>query len=147
VEGKGDRPYQESLNNPPAQPTFYGRSANVGNSLVVEIFLWEENIDEAWQAAQEGGCRQDLWMKLAAEREADYPEDALSVYQPAIEPLINQTNNDAYAQAVVLLLKVRNLMARVNQPSEFDEYLDHLATTYKRKRNFISLLKKGRLVS
>lgn len=72
----------------------------------MEIVLWEGNVDQAWQTAQEGGCRPDLWMTLVAAREADHPADALSIYQPAIEPLMNETNNDAYVRAMNLMLKV-----------------------------------------
>jgi tetratricopeptide (TPR) repeat protein len=125
----------------------FGRRAQGNYSPLVEIFLWEGDVDQAWQAAQEGGCRQALWMKLAAAREADYPADALSIYQPVIEPLINETTNDAYAQAVHLLLKVRDLMTRLDQQSEFHHFLTYFATTYKRKRNFMSLLKREGLVS
>ncbi|NET39328.1 MAG: hypothetical protein F6K19_46400 [Cyanothece sp. SIO1E1] len=119
--------------------------AHIGYSLLVEIFLWEGDLDQAWQAAQTGGCSKNLWMQLAAARAADHPEDALSVYQPAIEPLINQTSNEAYSKAVDLLLKVRDLMARLNRQSEFETFLANLSTTYKRKRNFIKFLKQRNL--
>ncbi|MGP1386758.1 MAG: SWIM zinc finger family protein [Thainema sp.] len=115
-------------------------------SLLVEIYLWEGNIDQAWQAALTGGCHRNLWMRLAERRAADHPEDALSVYLPAVEPLINQTNNDAYLQAVDLLVQIKDLMARLNRQTEFDTLLTEMSTNYKRKRNFIKFLTQAGLI-
>jgi tetratricopeptide (TPR) repeat protein len=126
----------------PTSPQSYNRLRQIGFSLLVEIFLWEGDVDQAWKEAQTGGCSKNLWMRLADERAAEHPEDALSVYQPAIEPLINQTDNQAYHQAVDLVLKVRDLMSRLDRKAEFDRFLANLTTTYKRKRNFIKFLKQ-----
>lgn len=124
----------------------FGRPQETDYSLLVEIFLWEGDAEQAWQVAQEGGCASRLWMKLAATREANHPEDALAIYQPAIEPKVNQKDNAAYAEAVDLLLKVRDLMMRLDQQSEFEALVDQLNTTHKRKRNFTGLLKKRGLI-
>lgn len=51
-----------------------------GYSGLVRIFLWEKNIEAAWVEAKNGGCTHDLWLELAAKREGDHPEDALTVY-------------------------------------------------------------------
>ncbi len=56
------------------------RRWNRDHSLLVEIFLDEQETEEAWQEAQAGGCRNDLWLRLAAKREIEHPEDAVSVY-------------------------------------------------------------------
>ncbi|MEN8444074.1 MAG: DUF6880 family protein [Cyanobacteria bacterium J06555_13] len=116
------------------------------NTLLVEIFLWEGDVEQAWQAAQAGDCVRRLWMQLAELRAADYPEDALSVYQPAIEPLINKTNNQAYSQAVDLIEKVKIIMVRLDKEAEFKQLLEQLSKTYKRKRNFIKLLIQRNLI-
>jgi uncharacterized Zn finger protein len=130
-----------------AQQSSYSRNfAQIGHSLLVEIFLWEGDEEQAWQAAQSGGCTSQLWMRLADLRATDHPEDALSVYQPAIEPLINQTNNDAYHQAVDLILKVKAVMMRLGRVADFEVFVDQLSKTYKRKRNFIKLLLQEGLI-
>ena len=128
------------------QPSYTHRFAQIGHSLLVEIFLWEGDAEQAWQAARSGGCSQSLWMQLAAIRAADHPEDALSVYQPMIEPLINETNNEAYHRAVDLILKVKDLMTRLDQTVDFEAFISELSTTYKRKRNFIKLLGQSGVV-
>lgn len=142
VQQKADEARQPSDRYTYGQRFSYGY---VGYSLLVEIYLWEGDIDQAWQAAKTGGCSQKLWMRLADRRADKHPEDALSVYRPAIEPLINQTNNEAYCQAVDLLIKVKNLMNQLGQVSEFNSLLTDLSTEYKRKRNFIKLLKQANL--
>jgi uncharacterized Zn finger protein len=113
-------------------------------SELVSIFLWEKRYEEAWQEAQAGGCTDDLWMQLAALREADHPQDALSIYKERIAPLVEITDNAAYEQAVELLRKVRTLMQQLGRVAEFDDYLAALKVEYKRKRNFIKLLSKMR---
>jgi uncharacterized Zn finger protein len=109
-------------------------------SELVRIFLWEKRDEDAWQEAHAGGCSDDLWMQLAALREADHPQDALSIYRERIAPLVEMTDNAAYEQAIELLRKMRKLMQRVGRDTEFDDYLTALRGEYKRKRNFIKLL-------
>lgn len=110
------------------------------HSELVRVFLWEKHYDEAWQEALAGGCANDLWMKLAALREQDHPQDALSIYKERIAPLVEMTNNAAYDQAVDLLSKIRKLMDQMERGTEFDDYLIALRVEFKRKRNFIKLL-------
>jgi uncharacterized Zn finger protein len=109
-------------------------------SALVEILLWEGNVEDAWREAKEGGCSDRLWLDLAARREEDHPEDSLAIYQERIEPLVNRTNNKAYRKAYELLLKVRTLMRRLGREAEFEEYVELLRLEYKRKRNFMKLL-------
>jgi uncharacterized Zn finger protein len=107
---------------------------------LVRIFLWEKDVEAAWQEAQQGGCSDDLWLDLAAEREKVHPEDALAVYKSQIEPILDQTNNQAYRTAVGYLRKIRELMSRVGRIDEFAPYLASVRTENKRKRNFIKML-------
>jgi hypothetical protein len=116
-------------------------------SLLVEIFLWEGEDDLAWQEAQEGGCSRQLWLRLAERREHSHPEDALPIYQQEIEPLIQQTNNKAYAHAVSFLQKVHDLMTRLDRQADFNALVTYLQKTYKAKRNFIALLQQQKWFS
>jgi uncharacterized Zn finger protein len=106
----------------------------------VEIFLWEGEDEQAWQEAQQGGCSSQLWLRLAERRQQNYPAEALPIYQREIKSLIEQTNNQAYAEAVELLVRVHELMKRLGRQEEFAQQLAQLRNTYKRKRNFIRLL-------
>ncbi len=118
------------------------RSWGIGpdHSLLIDIFLWEKDFDAAWREAQTGGCSQRLWMKLAANREKDYPADAITVYKKWIEPIVNQKDNRAYEEAAVLIRKIQSLMSRLKQDAEFAEYLLMVRLTHKQKRNFMKLL-------
>ena len=60
-------------------------SRPVDSSRLVEILLWEGNVEEAWREAKEGGCSDELRLNLAAQREEVYPEDSLAIYQERIE--------------------------------------------------------------
>lgn len=115
------------------------------HSLFVEIFLWEGETELAWQEAKTGKCSKQLWLKLADQRQLDHPEDALSIYMNEIEPLIQQTNNGAYAQAIEFIKKARSLMLRLNLQDQYEQYTTHLRANYKNKRNFIKLLNQEKL--
>jgi len=106
-------------------------------STLVEIFLWEKDYETAWKEAKEGGCGNHLWLGLAAKREKDYPEGALEVYKQQVEPTVNQKNNDAYKKAVTYLVKVRDLMERLDRGADFMSYLESVRIQHKIKRNFM----------
>jgi len=110
------------------------------DSTLVEIFLWENNYDDAWEEAIAGGCFAYLWLELADRIAPEKPERAYSVYRELIGPTVNQTNNTSYADAITLLKKMRKVASRLNCESEFSDYLTALRVEYKRKRNFIQML-------
>jgi len=113
----------------------------VDRSLLVQIFLWEKNVDQAWQEAQEGGCHESLWLELARKREQDHPEDALAVYQSLVEPTIMRMNNDAYRAAAGFAKKAGKLLKQLGRGDEWNEYLNNLRANHRRKRNLIVLLR------
>ncbi len=109
-------------------------------SELVKVFLWEKNIESAWDAAQEGECSDALWMKLADIREKAHPDESLIIYRYQVAPLIDLTNNQAYEEATRLLIKICKLMHRLERRDEFFGYLQSIRTSYKRKRNLMKLL-------
>jgi uncharacterized Zn finger protein len=109
-------------------------------SELVRILLWEGEVETAWQEAQTGGCSKDLWMQLAAAREQDHPEDSLLIYRRRIEPLIEPVTNGNYDEPIRLIAKVGELLKRLGREQEFRDYVQHIRTTYKRKRNLMKLL-------
>ena len=112
-------------------------------SDLVEIFLWEKDAEAAWDEAKDGGCSPHWWMKLAALREKDYPQDALTVYRDEIKRELDSIGiSPDYGNVVRLVRQVRELMSRIRHDQEFTAYLDCLRTVYKRKRNFIKLLER-----
>ena len=109
-------------------------------SLRVEIALWEKDLDAAWTAAHEGICDRNLLITLAGKLEASRPENAVSLYRRVVPPIVEQTNNAAYEDAIKLIHKVGRLMKAQNQSREFGDYLAELRVQFKPKRNFIKLL-------
>jgi uncharacterized Zn finger protein len=107
---------------------------DAGRSELVKVFLWEGDVDAAWKEAVQGGCSVRLWMELAEKREADHPEDSLPIYQEHVERLIDQKNNQAYAEAVDLMRKVEELMARLDRGQDFPAYVHSVRTAHKPKR-------------
>jgi uncharacterized Zn finger protein len=124
----------------PKQP--YGWQREADHSTLVEVFLWEKDAEAAWKAAQDGGCRTDLWLKLAKERAANHPEDALLIYQKQIEPTLAAKNNAAYEEAVKYLRTIRDLMHCLGKKEAFDAYLTSIRIAHKPKRNFMKLLER-----
>lgn len=127
-------------NEQSAKRSPWGYAHRRGHSDLVEIFLWEKDIEAAWREAKAGGCSDGL--RLAGLQEGKHPRDAIAVYRERIGPLVERTNNEAYAEAAGLLRKVQKLMQRLGEQAAFKKYLDSLRTEYKRKRNFMKLLKK-----
>ena len=123
----------------------YGPWYRTDHSDLVRVFLWERDVDTAWQEAQAGGCSDDLWMELAAKREKEHPADAIAVYQREVEHIINDKNNSAYEEAVRLLRKVQKLMIPLGRTAEFRSFLTDVRTRHKPKRNLIKLLDQTKL--
>jgi uncharacterized Zn finger protein len=109
------------------------------HSLLVQIFLWEKDVEAAWREAQAGGCHGSWWMELARLREKQFPADVVPIYQRQVDTLVNQKNNGSYAEAVKLLGKIRDLMTRLERADQFAGYLATIRAAHKPKRNFIKL--------
>ena len=109
-------------------------------SELVAALLWEDEAEEAWREAREGGCRRDLWLALARRREGDHPADALEVYRTQIEPAISHSDNHTYAGAVEWLEKVQAVFRRLGQEDAFDELVGEIRQRHRAKRNLIKRL-------
>lgn len=112
------------------------------HSFLVQIFLWENDVEAAWREAQTGGCRDSWWMELARLREKNFPADVVPIYQKQVDVLVNQKSNESYSASVKLVGKIRGLMTSLDQARQFDAYLAALRTTHKPKRNFIKLAER-----
>jgi len=114
------------------------------HSPLVEIFLYEGNPEEAWREAQAGGCSDSLWLRLAAAREKEHPEDAAPVYLKQAEAAVAATSNGRYEDSVGLLVNAAAVMRRMDRGAEFVRQLEALRVKYKIKRNFIKLVEQKR---
>lgn len=109
-------------------------------SLRLEIALWENDLDTAWQVVQQGKCRRELLLSLAGKLEKPRPGDAVTLYRRIIPGVIEEANNRAYEEAVRYLGQVGRLMGALGDEADFGTYVAGLKAQYKAKRNFIKLL-------
>ena len=134
------------LENQPAQRkpsgNFYFSYAYGPRSVLVEIHLWEDNMDAAWELAQGGELHEGLWLELADKRAQQHPDDAIRIYRHQVESAVGQTKKNGYSEAVRYLQKIRTLMTQSGREKDFSSYLETLRTTHKRKRSFIAMIEK-----
>ncbi len=109
---------------------------------LVKVYLWEKDSDAAWQAAQKYGCWREQWLELAALREDDHPRDAIKIYQGKVARLVQLTKNAAYRDATRLVRRIQKLTDRLAEQDKFEQYIDSLRIEFKRKRNFMKMLRE-----
>ncbi len=117
------------------------QSRHFDNSLLVEIFMWEEDFDRAWQEEKSGGCSDNLRMQLADRSGMNFPDDSLAVYKREIELAVGQTNDRGYNQAAILISKVKALLEKLDRRSDYKQFIGKLTAKHRRKRKFVTLLK------
>jgi hypothetical protein len=108
-------------------------------SLLVEILLYEKKYEQAWQAAQAGGCRNDHWLELARVRENEYPEEAAALYLRLGEHAIVHARGNRYEGGVKLLERAAALLHGVGKSEEFEQRFEVIRGKYKAKRNLMKL--------
>src|SRR5919109_893111 len=103
---------------------FRWQRARADRSQLVRILLWEGELDAAWQEACQGGCSEDLWLTLADRRAVDYPEDAVSAYRRLVPVAIERKTKRDYQDAVELIDRIGELLARLGRAKKFEEYVE-----------------------
>lgn len=106
-------------------------------SLLVESLLWEGELEAAWREAKQGGCRASLWLKLAEERAAHHPEQALEVFNRFVESAIRRRNDSGYEEAQQLLIRIRELLIQLGRDQEWEMLLARLRQQYRRKQELM----------
>ena len=110
------------------------------HSLLVGIFLWEGDHEQAWQEALSGDCSTGLWLELCRKREQEHPGEVFPIYLELANKEVERRNNDAYHSAVQKIKEAGELAARCNQSEQFDAKLESIRTAHKPKRNFMKYL-------
>jgi uncharacterized Zn finger protein len=104
-----------------------------GRTTLVEILLDEGEPEAAWQTAIEGGCAENLWLRLARTRATTHPADAIPVLLRAADHAIDQRTRDSYRMATSLLREAKSLSIRCGRHAEFDDHLTALRHTHRTK--------------
>ncbi len=107
-------------------------------SLLVKIFLLEDNIESALQIAEQHNVDDDSLLNVAR-RIPDRAERALRLYMRVAEQCVSRGNNDAYQQAVDVVLQSRRLLGE-NVQIQWHEQLAFIRNKHKAKRNFQKIL-------
>ncbi len=136
---------QPALATPPPPSKGYEWPRPMGHSVLVNVLLWEGDVQAAWEAAHDGGCVEGVWLALARQRAQQHPADAIPVFCRQVEAAVEVTKRDGYERAVSLLTEVSGCYERVGASAEFAEYVRSLRATHRRKRNFIAALDAARL--
>lgn len=113
-----------------------------GNSMLVEIHLYEEDPETAWSAARDGGCSDHLWLRLAEARARDHPVESLAVYRNHIDRLLTEPGRYAYEQTVRLLHTMLAVYEQAGMDEDFHVVLVEIRATHRRKRNLMAMLKE-----
>ena len=114
------------------------------HSVLVDIYLYEGAAGDAWREAQAGGCADHLWLRLAATREEDHPEEAAAIYWSQAAAELERPATGRYEGPVELLKKAARAMQRAGRSAEFVRDLEELRARYRIKRNFTKLLERER---
>jgi uncharacterized Zn finger protein len=122
-----------------------GDRENGDRSRLVEILLWERNPEGAWQEAVKGRCSEELWMKLAKEREKKHPADCIPLWRRRVERLTRDANQSDYAPAAESLKKLGALMEQTGQAEAFATLMAEIRLTRKTRRTFIAELDRKKL--
>lgn len=107
---------------------------HAGHSTLVEVLLWEGEPDAAWQAAADGGCCDELWLRLARIRGATHPADAIPVLLAAADQAIGHKKRGSYRVAASLLAEACTLFTRCDRAADFESHLAALRAAHKPKR-------------
>ena len=105
-----------------------------GHSILVEVLMWEGDIDAAWQAAQHGGCTRRHWLEVARARAGQHPADAIPVLEQETLRAIEGANRSAYRAAAKLAKELRGYAERAGKSAEFAAWIRTVRTDNTRRR-------------
>ena len=111
---------------------------------MVEIYLADQALENAWAVVEGFEVSERLSLQLARESaKASLNRDwsrVFSVFMEQAEHFIGLGNNDAYQEAISLLLELGSFAKESHHQSEAEKGIAMLKEKYKRKRNFIRFL-------
>jgi uncharacterized Zn finger protein len=106
----------------------------------IEIAIWENDLETAWQFCQMGNCSRRTLLSLAEKLENHQPNNAASLFCKIIPSIVDETNNQAYRDAVRYLEKLGSIFRSLDKSEELARLVESLRIRFKAKRNFIKLL-------
>lgn len=108
-------------------------------AALVQIYLSEDRLDEAWRVADRLGAGQ-AWQQLATASASSRPAAAAQLFRPQIEELLSQPNTRVYAAIAGLLRQMRDLERMAGQQEDFERYLSNIRGEYRRRTSLMKQL-------
>lgn len=110
-------------------------------SQLLEIFLAEDDAEQAWSTLQGGPTSMQLWARAAALRGRAHPEEAIQLYFRLLPNAIKAgMGNARYEEAAAIVQAIRQLRLANGEGEKFGRELAAIRQQYKAKRNFIKAL-------
>jgi uncharacterized Zn finger protein len=113
----------------------------------VEIALYEQDID--WTLTLlpklQGWNRAEQTLKVAQAAEKLKPEAAIALYRTIIADVIARKNRSAYQAAVQYLKILKSLHESLQQPANWQNYIQKIRTPYPTLRALQAELTKAKL--
>lgn len=107
--------------------------------VLIDVLISEGEVDAAWEAAP-GVASEAQWLKLADLAAPTRPADALAVYLRQVQPLKQETGDQAYERMARLLDGARACHVRLGTEPAFEMYLRGLRADQKRKHKLMGIL-------
>lgn len=107
---------------------------------LIEILMYEGDVDGAWAVATEHGAYDSVWWTLAKERESTYPLGSISVYEREVFAHIAQTKRRAYLAAVDLLTRIRWLASNAGELEVFGAIVERVRAEHRAKWTLMEML-------
>jgi tetratricopeptide (TPR) repeat protein len=121
----------------PSVPS-HRQSFFAANSLI-DIYLWEENTDAAWETAQAHGTDDEHWKQVATKREATHPNEALATWRKLFDKEMNRASG-YYNDVIWLLTQLQRVYRTLGREADFAALVADLRVKHKNKRKFVSEL-------
>lgn len=109
----------------------------------VDALLSEDDRDLAWRVAVAAPREQldaEQWLRLAASREAEHPEDALTVYQAVADEVLETADRRAYADGLRILKKAAKSARAAGRAQDFAKHIARLRERHRRRPTLIAML-------
>lgn len=126
----------------PSKSDRWGDPPRRDHSPLVEVFLYEGDVDAAWSEAENGGCSSGLWLNLAKRGEKQHPDRSVNVYTRHIKTLLRNTGDRVYEEAVTTLARIKKLQSRSGEKAAFGGLVLEIRATHRRKRKLMGMLDK-----
>ena len=107
---------------------------------LVDILLYEGQVNAAWDAAHDHGCNAQTWLTIARAREGTHPLDAIVVYESAALAIIDRKVAKQYQSAVDLMVRISRLADSAGKADRFTSLLEQVRIEHKAKRKLKALL-------